>query len=83
MGDLFLQSAVIDKIVKVIRYAMIGLGRPRRNGKSPGRKTVPWETIAWENSCLGNRLPTLPRTNRYRAKIGVWGRPIQHNRMQL
>ena len=30
------------------------LGRPRRNGKSPGGKTVPWETTAWENACLGN-----------------------------
>ena len=49
------------------------LGRPSRNGKSPGGKTVLWETVAWENACLGNCLPTLPRTNRCPAKIGVWG----------
>ena len=62
---------------------MTDLGRPRGNGKPPGRKTVPWETIAWENACLGNCLLTLSRTNRCLAKIGVWGRSIQHNRMQL
>ena len=27
------------------------LGRPRKNGKSPGGKTVPWETAAWETAC--------------------------------
>ena len=59
------------------------LGRPRRNGKPPGGKNVPWETIAWENACLGNCLLTLPRTNRCPPKIGVWGQQIQHNRMQL
>ena len=26
-------------------------GRPSRNGKSPGGKTIPWETVAWENAC--------------------------------
>ena len=54
------------------KYLLTDLGRPSRNGKSPGRKTVPWETVAWENACLGNHLLTLPRTNRCPAKIGVW-----------
>ena len=70
------------------RSLLTDLGRPRRNGKSPGRKTVRWETVAWENACLGNYslencLSTLPRRNRCPVKIGVWGRPTQHNRMWL
>ena len=39
---------------------MTDLGWPSRNGKLPGRKTVLWETVAWENACLGNCLPPYP-----------------------
>ena len=35
----------------LILILMTDLGRPRRNGKSPGKKTVPWEPTAWENAC--------------------------------
>ena len=32
-------------------HLLTDLGRPTRNGKSPGRNTVPWETVAWETAC--------------------------------
>ena len=46
-------------------------------------KITRWETVAWETACLGNYLPTLPRTTRCPTKTGVWGRPTRHNSMQL
>ena len=33
---------------------MTDLGRPRRNGKSPGEKITPWDTVAWETACQTN-----------------------------
>ena len=33
------------------KAGMTDLGRPRRNGKSPGKKMAPWETVPWEAAC--------------------------------
>ena len=59
-----------EKDLTYVLGRLTDLGRPRRNGKSPGGKTVPWEAVAWENACLGNCLPTSPGQTDARLSLG-------------
>ena len=48
----FSSTSCLVLTFKIMFYLYLtDLGRPRRSRTSSGRKTVPWETVAWETAC--------------------------------